>query len=63
MQRVLATTPRLTLREEEAAELWLENGRTLRGVRTLRGETLAAAAVVVATGTAMPRKNPSRNAG
>jgi tRNA uridine 5-carboxymethylaminomethyl modification enzyme len=53
MQQVLATTALLTVQEAEASELWIENGRTLRGVRTRQGDTWAAPAVVVASGTAL----------
>ncbi len=53
MQQVLANTPNLTVREDEATGLWLEDRQTLRGVQTRRGGAVAAQTVVVATGTAL----------
>lgn len=49
-QRVLLAHPGIESVRAEVAALWLEGGR-LRGVRTVDGRTLAARAVVVASGT------------
>ncbi len=50
MRRVLTQCPGLDLIEAEVDELFIE-GQTVRGVRTVSGDEIAAQAVVITTGT------------
>ena len=50
MQRVLAETPNLTIKEAAAEDLVLKNGRIM-GVTTASGEAISCGAVVLTTGT------------
>ena len=49
MKQVLEDTPNLTLKQAEASEILVENGKVV-GVKTAQGETFFARAVIVATG-------------
>ena len=50
MRRVVKTTPRLTILEGQADDLWLSNGR-LRGIILSDGSQIAAKSVILTTGT------------